>query len=149
MASINTGMRPPGRVFSVTGGASGMGFTTASLLGEHVHAKRSTINPSVEVQLDNVDVRVAKSALRGDRLEPALLHETNAKWRQIYSVNLDGVMYCTRAQFRVMYQKPESNPSIVNVSSMAALIHGGHAYSYGTSKAGAGHFMRNAAADGI
>ena len=156
-----------GRVFSVTGGASGMGFATASLLAEHgakaiwiadrqtglfdeVRAKLSAINPSVEVYLENVDVSnssevdqwvdriiakhgvlhgaaniagVYQSAIPKDTSKPALIQETDEAWRRIHSVNHDGVIYCTRAQFRVMYQKPETKPSIVNVSSMGAVLH--------------------------
>jgi chanoclavine-I dehydrogenase len=58
-------------------------------------------------------------------------------------------MYCTRAQFRAMYKMPQgSNPSIVNVRSMAAVLHYGRSYAYATSKATAEHFTCSAAKDG-
>ncbi|KAH7564382.1 hypothetical protein BM1_01429 [Bipolaris maydis] len=192
MALAKAGINLAGRVFSVTGGASGMGFATAALLAQHsakaiwiadrqtklfdtVRTKLSAINPSVAVHLDDVDVSnssqvdkwvdsiiaqdgvlhgaaniagLPQFALRGESSMPWLLQETDEKWRQVHSVNSDGIMYCTRAQFRVMYKNPESNPSIVNLTSMAALLHVGGAYAYSTSKAAAEHFTRSSAADG-
>ncbi|VUC27840.1 unnamed protein product [Clonostachys rosea] len=54
---------------------------------------------------------------------PAILEQTNEDWDRVLGVNLNGIMYCTRDQIRVMAGMPrESHPAIVNVSSMASLL---------------------------
>ncbi|KAF5715316.1 hypothetical protein FMUND_6914 [Fusarium mundagurra] len=184
------GINLTGRVFSVTGGASGMGLATATLLARHgaaavwiadpqtarfdsARAQITAANSSTDVHLEAVDVSdskqvdswieriVSKSGgLHGSANVaglpqtlkipngPNLLGETDDLWRKIMSVNLDGVMYCTRAQVRAMVSMEKgSNPAIVNVSSMGAINHGGALYAYTTSKAGCEHFTRNAAKD--
>ncbi|PSN60464.1 NAD(P)-binding protein [Corynespora cassiicola Philippines] len=192
MALVHAGISLKGRIFSITGGASGMGLATARLLAHHgagaiwiadrqtklfdsVNKELSTTNPSTKVYLENVDVsksaevnswidRIVKNSgvlhgsaniaglperiLEPDVGKPSLLIQTDEDWHRIHSVNLHGVMYCTRAQFHVMHKMPkDSNPAIVNVSSMAALLHQGGGYAYCTSKAATEHFTRNAAKD--
>jgi chanoclavine-I dehydrogenase len=183
-----------GRVFGITGGASGIGLATASLLAQNgskaiwiadrqtnlfdsVYTQLKAISPSVDIHLDNVDVSksaevdswidkivttsgalhgaanvagVPEFAVMSDIDTPMLVEQTDEEWRRIHSVNLDGMMFCTRAQFRVMHKMPKgSNPSIVNVSSLAAVLHGGQCYAYSTSKAATEHFTRSAAKDGF
>ncbi|KAG4254681.1 hypothetical protein BFJ72_g14784 [Fusarium proliferatum] len=185
------GINLTGRVFSVTGGASGMGLATATLLARHGAAavwiadpqtarfdsareQIKAANSSTEIHLEAVDVSDSKQVdswieriigksggLHGSANvaglpqkvklpdgKPNLLQETDDLWRKIMSVNLDGVMYCTRAQVRAMMgMEKGSNPSIVNVSSMGAINHAGALNAYATSKAGCEHYTRNAAKD--
>jgi chanoclavine-I dehydrogenase len=73
MATPHADIYVAGRIFSIIGDASGMGFATAALLTEHgakaiwiadlqiqlfdsVRTKLSAINPAVEIHLDKVDV---------------------------------------------------------------------------------------------
>ncbi|KAF5682672.1 oxidoreductase [Fusarium circinatum] len=160
------GINVTGRVFSVTGGASGMGLATATFLARHGaaavwiadpqtarfdHARKeiTAANSSTDVHLEAVDVSDSKQPMSLKIPNgPNLLGETDDVWRRIMSVNLDGVMYCTRAQVRAMLgMEKGSNPAIVNVSSMGAITHGGALYAYATSKAGCEHFTRNVAKD--
>jgi chanoclavine-I dehydrogenase len=79
---------------------------------------------------------------------PGILSETNEEWDRVLSVNLNGIMYCTRAQVRAMVAMPKgSNPAIVNVSSMASLLHGPSAFAYGASKAACAHVTACVAKD--
>lgn len=83
-----------------------------------------------------------------EKYAPAILEQTDDDWRRVFGVNTDGVMRCTREQVRVMSAMPPgSNPSIVNVSSMASLLHGPSAFAYGASKAACAHFTTCVAKD--
>lgn len=179
------------RVFSITGGASGMGAATARLLASHgagmiwiadrnssnfetIKQEISDINPLTQVFTNELDVAnpkqvddwvaaiVGKSGgvLHGAAnvagvsqpaftLEkPAILAETDEDWARVIDVNLNGIMYCTRAQVRVMVGMPSgSNPTIVNVASLASLVRGPSAFAYGTSKAACAHFTACVAKD--
>ncbi|KAI0203884.1 hypothetical protein F4808DRAFT_457589 [Astrocystis sublimbata] len=80
--------------------------------------------------------------------QPAMPCETNDEWSRILGVNINGIMYCTRAQVRAMLKLPKgSNPAIVNVSSLASLIQGPTAFAYGASKAACAHFTACVAKD--
>jgi len=181
-----------GRVFSVTGGTSGMGHATVRLLasngaaevwvadwnvsrGDEIIAEMATVNPNTKVHITKVDVSDSKQvdawvssivAATGGLLHgcanvaglpqnpsmeagPALLQQDDDSWAKVLGVNLSGVMYCTRAQVREMIKMPKgSHQSIVNVSSMASLIHGpGGMYAYTASKAGCAHFTTCVAKD--
>lgn len=67
------------------------------------------------------------------------------QWRQVFSINLDGVMLGVKAAIGVMKGNSESN-AIINISSTAAL--GPSAYfAYSVSKAGLGMLTKFAAAE--
>lgn len=72
----------------------------------------------------------------GARQAPTILAETDDMWKQVIGVNLAGVFHCNRAQVKAMTSLPKGPRSIVNISSMASLMHGPDCYSYGVSKAG-------------
>lgn len=74
----------------------------------------------------------------GGRKTPTILEETNDMWDRVIGVNLAGIFHCNRAQIKAMTESgaPKSPKSIVNIASMASLVHGGDCYSYGVSKAG-------------
>ncbi|KAF4470149.1 oxidoreductase [Fusarium albosuccineum] len=80
--------------------------------------------------------------------KPAILAETNDNWARVMSVNLNGIMYCTRSQVAVMVNMPKGgHPAIVNVSSIASLLRGPSAFAYGASKAACAHFTSCVAKD--
>ncbi|KAJ5598088.1 Short-chain dehydrogenase/reductase SDR [Penicillium hordei] len=85
----------------------------------------------------------------GLRQAPTILEETDAEWRKIMSVNLDGIFYCTRAEVRAMKGLPRRDRSIVNVASIAAFVHTPDVYAYGTSKGAAAYFTACVAPDAI
>ncbi|RSL51783.1 hypothetical protein CEP54_011242 [Fusarium duplospermum] len=177
-------------VFSVTGGASGMGAATVRLLAQHgagaiwiadwndgnfnqIKEEVERINPLTKVHTHKVDVSdpkqvddwvagiIAESGvLHGaanvaglsqpafTEKKPAILAETNEDWARVLGVNLQGIMYCTRAQVAAMVNSPrESHPAIVNVSSIALLLRGPSAFAYGASKAACAHFTSCVAKD--
>ena len=50
-------------------------------------------------------------------------------WDSVTGINLAGVFYCTRTQVRAMMDLPrEEARSIVNVASLASLMHGGDCF---------------------
>jgi len=76
-------------------------------------------------------------------VEGALENYDTGKWHKVIGISLDGVFYCARAAARHM--KPQRSGSIVittSVSSVRAMPIG---IAYSAAKAGAAHFMRNAA----
>ncbi|RYC58835.1 hypothetical protein CHU98_g7376 [Xylaria longipes] len=178
------------RVFSVTGGASGIGAAVVRLLAERgaaaiwvadwntdnfsrIKDEVATVNPRTRLFTAKVDVSDAtqvdtwiekivseSGALHGSANvaglsqpafsteRPAVLAETNEDWTRVLGVNINGIMYCTRAQVRAMLKLPVgSNPAIVNVSSLASLIRGPTAFAYGASKAACAHFTSCVAKD--
>ncbi|EXJ67397.1 oxidoreductase [Cladophialophora psammophila CBS 110553] len=178
------------KVFTVTGGASGMGAATCRLLAqrgaaaiaigdknpanfESIKASIKDINPQTRVTTTELDVsdsaqvekwiqdtvktfgRLDGSAnvagvgqSSGGRSAPTILEETDEDWRRTMSVNLDGIMHCTRAQVRAMVALPKGVPrAIVNVSSLASTFHGPDIYAYGTSKRAVVHFSSSVAKD--
>ncbi|KAG6012878.1 putative secondary metabolism biosynthetic enzyme, partial [Claviceps lovelessii] len=117
------------------------------------------INASTLVQCTKVDVRSAQEvdlwlhgivSKHGDlhgaanvagiaqaaglRTTPTILGEDDAEWCRVLKVNLDGVLYSTRAEVKVMRDLPPAHRSIVNVASIAAFSHVPDVYAYGTSK---------------
>lgn len=72
----------------------------------------------------------------GVRKGSAIVGETDDMWSRTMGVNLNGVFHSCRAEIGAMLDLPQSPRSIVNIASIAALVHGGDCYGYGTSKAG-------------
>ncbi|KAI9744900.1 MAG: hypothetical protein M1818_001825 [Claussenomyces sp. TS43310] len=73
----------------------------------------------------------------GTRKSPGILEETDEMWDRVLGINLSGIFYCCREQIRAMSDLPKgTSRSIVNIASIASLIHGGDTFSYGVSKAG-------------
>jgi len=83
----------------------------------------------------------------GARKSPTILEESNADWDRVLGVNLTGVFYCNRAQVSAMTALPRSPRSIVNIASLASLMHGGDCYSYGASKAAVAYFTTGLSKD--
>jgi chanoclavine-I dehydrogenase len=78
---------------------------------------------------------------------PVILDETNDMWNRILAVNLSGVFYCNRAQIRAMVGLPKSPRSIVNIASLASMIHSPNCFSYGVSKAGIAYLTTSLSKD--
>lgn len=83
----------------------------------------------------------------GARSTPTILEETNEMWDRVLGVNLAGVFYCNRAQIKAMTGLQKTPRSIVNIASMASLMHGPDCYSYGVSKAGVAYLTNCIAKD--
>ena len=123
-----------GRVALVTGGASGIGAATVTLLREHgATVIPADLRPGDGVEVLDVSDEVAVDAFvasiveRHGRLDLAanvagtpgvhanIAESTTAAWRQTMAVNLDGVYFCVRAELRAM--RATGAGSIVNVRS--------------------------------
>ena len=86
----------------------------------------------------------------GVRQSPTILEEDDEQWKKLFQVNLDGILYATRAQVRAMKDCSSSEDrSIVNVASIASMTHMPDAFAYGTSKAGCAYFTTCVAQDVI
>ncbi|KAJ5964034.1 short chain dehydrogenase/oxidoreductase CpoX2 [Penicillium vulpinum] len=84
----------------------------------------------------------------GVRQAPSILEETEEAWREIMSVNLDGVFYSTKSEVRAMTGlKPGQDRSIVNVASLVSMQHVPDVFAYGTSKGACAYFTASAAKD--
>jgi len=182
-----------GKVFSVTGGASGMGLATCRMLAqrkaraicigdynnsqfENVKMELEGINGG-ETAVDLLKVDVSSSAevaswvdnifakygtldgcvnaagvaqAVGARKEVAnILAESDQTWRRTMGANLDGIFYCNREQVRVMVKSPKAQfpRSIVNIGSMASMMHTPDAFAYGASKTAVAHLSTCIAKD--
>ncbi|KAF2022759.1 chanoclavine-I dehydrogenase [Setomelanomma holmii] len=180
-----------GKVFTVSGGGSGMGLATCRLLAqsgaraisigdfqeanfETIKKELQAINASTKIQTVKVDVASSSSVASwmqevisafgaldgcvnaagvaqpvGVRKAPALLEETDETWRRTMGINLDGVFFCTREQVRAMVALPKAPRSIVNIASIAALIHAADTYAYSTSKNAVVHLSQAMSKDGL
>lgn len=177
------------KVFSVTGGVSGMGAATCRLLAQRgaagicigdwndarfpaIEKEIKQINPSTAVHTTKLDVSSSQAVdtwvgdiistfgrldgaanvaglpqVSGGRQAPNITGETDEMWNRIMGVNITGIFYCTRAQVKAMISLPRSPRAIVNVSSMASVIHHPDTYAYNTSKAASAHFTSCVAKD--
>ncbi len=83
----------------------------------------------------------------GARKSPAILEETDETWARTIGVNLNGVFFCCREEIAAMLPLQKKPRSIVNVASIAALIHGPDCYAYGVSKSSVVYFTGGLAKD--
>jgi 3-oxoacyl-[acyl-carrier protein] reductase len=85
--------------------------------------------------IDDPDAKVQiGERVRAGRMLDITVTLTDAKWRRMMSVNLDGAFYVTRAALRVMI--PQGSGAIVNMASMAG-VHGDAGFPhYSAAKAG-------------
>ena len=68
------------------------------------------------------------------RKSPTILEETDETWEHTIGVNLNGVFFSTRAEVQAMVKLDKAPRSIVNIASMASMVHGPDCYAYGVSK---------------
>lgn len=85
----------------------------------------------------------------GSRSKPTILEETDESWKRTMAVNIDGIMYCVREQVRAMVNLPraEASRTIVNVASLASVLHTPDTYAYGASKRACASFSSSVAKD--
>ncbi|OCK79296.1 NAD(P)-binding protein [Lepidopterella palustris CBS 459.81] len=180
-----------GKVYTVTGGASGMGKATAKLLAQRgaaavcigdfndknfdtVKEEIAAVAPKTEIVTTKLDVsnsgdvkswiqsviekfgRLDGSAnvagvpqASNARQRPTILEENDEGWKRTMSVNIDGVMYCTREEVRAMVSLPKepTGRAIVNVASLASMMHTPDTYAYGASKRACASFSSSVAKD--
>jgi len=115
--------------------------------GTAVHATKLDVSKSAEVnawiksvvtefgQLDGAVNAAGVAQAMGQRKGSAIVGETDEMWTRTIGVNLNGVFHSSRAEVEAMLALPQSPRSIVNIASIAALMHAGDCYGYGTSKA--------------
>lgn len=84
----------------------------------------------------------------GTRESPTLLEEDEEQWKRIFQVNLDGVFFATKAEVKAM-KSGLGDRSIVNVSSIASMVHMPDFFAYGTSKGACAYFTTCVAVDVI
>jgi len=116
--------------------------------GTAVHTTKLDVSKSAEVnawiksvvaefgQLDGAVNAAGVAQAMGVRKGSPIVAETDDMWTRTIGVNLNGVFHSNRAQIDAMLALPQSPRSIVNIASIAALMHAGDCYGYGTSKAG-------------
>ncbi len=160
-----------GRSALITGGASGIGLATTRLLAAEGAAELLLVDRDA-AGLDAVDLPCTVRRFCGDvadeslwgrveseagRLDHALLNagiangcpivnQSLAEWRQILSVNLDGMFLALRACLRIM-ERGGRPGSLVLTSSVAGVKPMPMTSAYGSSKAGVAHLARIAAGE--
>ena len=139
---------------------------------ETVRGELKKINPDTEIETTKLDVSSSSSVTSwisgvvkkfgqldgavnaagiaqqvGARKSPAILSESDDMWKRTIGVNLEGVFYSCREQIKVMMDLPKSPRSIVNIASIASLLHGPDCFAYGVSKAGVAYLTASLAKD--
>ncbi len=137
------------RVVAEIAAAGGQAMAVAGSVTDEGHV-RSAVDSAVRA-FGHLDVLVNNAATRGSgyRLEPKnfsadplgqRLHEISDKmWEELMDVNLGGVFRFTRAAIPQMLER---GGSIVNISSIAAVVGIPGAVSYSATKGGLNAFSR-------
>jgi NAD(P)-dependent dehydrogenase (short-subunit alcohol dehydrogenase family) len=146
-----------GSVALVTGGASGIGAATVTLLRDRgAQVAAFDLDPSgvqagvleisgdasdsssvdaaierVEAELGPLDALVCCAGTGGESLHT--VDVSDEEWRRVFAINTDGVFYFNRAAARVMV--PRGSGRIVNVASIAGKEGNPMAAAYSASKA--------------
>ncbi|KAH7207890.1 uncharacterized protein BKA55DRAFT_600130 [Fusarium redolens] len=142
-------------VFIIKGGVLGIGAAIARIIAKFKQIKDEleAINPYTKVFTEYVDVSSSSSsgAIHGclnaagvaqvmsdpSSIELMILQERDEGIERVINVNYKGVVYCTR-----------SYPSIVNIASLASLMHIPGGYICSTSKAASTGIRLNAVSPG-
>ncbi len=94
-----------------------------------------------------LDVMVNNAAIY---TSTTLLETTEAQWRRVMAVNLDGVFFgCKRAVQQMLTQEPvgEARGRIINLASQHGMVASPGDPAYGVSKAAVAHLTRQVAVD--
>jgi NAD(P)-dependent dehydrogenase (short-subunit alcohol dehydrogenase family) len=158
MSSLTESLR--GKVALVTGGASGIGAATATLLEDAgavvVVADLGGENPVDVTEERAVDELVDRVVADHGRLDIAanvagtsgtyanVADATTESWRHTLQVNLDAVFFCLRAELRAM-RAAGNRGTIVNVASSAGKMGVPGLAAYSASKHGVIGLTKSAA----
>ena len=169
--------RVEGKVAIVTGGSGGIGSATCRTLaregakvvitdvddaagetlarevgGEYLHhdvtdeARWSEIVARVEARHGALNVMVNAAGIEGDMTQGSPESASLAEWRRVHAINLDGTFLGCRTALPAM--RRAGGGSIVNISSIVALMATPFSAPYGSSKAGVKHLTMSVASHG-
>jgi 3-oxoacyl-[acyl-carrier protein] reductase len=119
--------------------AQAVGEAVQQLGGESLLVQADVSQPDqVEALFDRVmgqwgrlDVLVNNAGITRDGL---LVRMSDADWRAVMGLNLDGVFYCTRAAVKVMLR--QKGGRIINITSVAGMMGNPGQANYSAAKAG-------------
>lgn len=162
-----------GKIALVTGGASGLGKAIAqrlkleganvvitdvqASLGEALARERGftffeqdvtdeaqwlTVMSRIQERHRGLHVLVNNAGILGPRDAVSPEDARLADWKKVFAINVEGVFLGCRAAIPLMHA---SGGSIINVSSIAALLATPHAAAYGASKAAVRHLTKSVA----
>jgi NAD(P)-dependent dehydrogenase (short-subunit alcohol dehydrogenase family) len=149
--SIAKGLRGAGATVVIADRDETLGQRAADEIGGSFVALDVTVSASVDAAFDSVVARHGKLDVlvnnAGIVKNAPALETTDAAWRAVLAVNLDGVFYCCRSAARHMVRSKSGR--IVNIASMSGSIANRPQpqASYNASKAGVIHLTRSLAAE--
>ncbi|NQV56231.1 MAG: SDR family oxidoreductase [Rhodospirillales bacterium] len=169
--------RVENKVAIITGGAGGIGAATAKLLasegakvtitdlnakvGESLAAEIGgdfiaqdvtderlwkDIVAGVEAKHGAVHILVNAAGIEGDMMNGAPESVSYEDWKRVHAINLDGTFLGCRTAMPVM--RRAGGGSIINISSIVALMASPNSAAYGSSKAGVRHLTMSVAHQG-
>lgn len=92
--------------------------------------------------LGGVDILVNNA---GTNQEGSVEHQSYEDWREVFSVNLDGVFLCSK--YAIPHLRESDHSRIINISSQVAFVAWPRNAAYDTSKAAVSHLTRQMAVD--
>lgn len=106
---------------------------------------RSEAVEALAAEVGDLDILVANAGIGRDSTPAEEM--SDADWRDVHTINLDGVFYCNRAFGRRMLAR--GTGSIVNIGSMSGLIVNRPQFqsNYNSSKAAVHHLTKSLAAE--
>ncbi len=91
---------------------------------------------------DGIDILVNNA---GTNKEGTVEHQPYEEWREVFSVNLDGVFLCSK--YAIPRLRHSDQPRIINISSQVAFTAWPRNAAYDASKAAVSHLTRQMAVD--
>ncbi len=93
-------------------------------------------------ELEGIDILVNNA---GTNKEGTVEHQPYEEWREVFSVNLDGVFLCSK--YAIPQIRHSDQPRIINISSQVAFTAWPRNAAYDASKAAVSHLTRQMAVD--